>query len=364
MLFSFRSRSEKTIIELSANKYRIIYNFTRHVRFNESEHELFYEQWKNSPTSNTNNAVLTKIDDNLMLINAPFATMLEASRELASKADPQTKPMLFGAANRLAEKFNETLVMNMTARQALMGRKLTFVEKARKMIETFGIENKLPNVLDNDIFGYVAIQNGTQNGPYEIYTGYQASMSSLGDIISYQGKRRYTEYRGKCNRLQASAGELRPIPIIENQVLEMSVPGFCRILHLYPTGIRKLREGLAIAYTHHINDFKNHTYNRDNECFCVNGTVDNYCSLNGALELAPCSYYSPIVLTTNTIEPDPKITSSIADYEPELLISDVDSVPKADNQAQLLILKRIGVPVKGDLTYTLFGKVTRDSKFR
>lgn len=362
---TFRSRAEKTIIELSANKYRIIYNLTRRIHFNESEHELSYEQWKNSPiSSNTNNAVLTKIDDTLTLVNAAYATMVEASRELASKSDPQTKPMLIGAANRLAEKFNETLVMNITARQALMGRKLLFVEKARKMIETFGMENKLPNVLDNDIFGYVALQNGTKSGPYEIYTGYQASMSSLGDIISYQGKRRYTEYRGKCNRLQASAGELRPMPIIETQTLEMSVPGFCRILHLHPTGVRKLREGVAIAYIHHINDFKNFTYNRDNECFCVNGTVDNYCSLNGALELAPCSYYSPIVLTTNIIEPDPRITSSIGDYEPELLLSDVDSVPKADNQAQLLILRRLGVPVKADITYTLFGKVIRDPKFR
>lgn len=335
--------------------------------FNESEHELSYEGWKNSFTtlnSNNGGSILTKIDDNLTVLNAAYATMVEASRELASKVDQQTNQMLIASSNRLAEKFNETLILNITARQALMGRKLVFVEKARRMIETFGIDQKLPNVLDNDIFGYVALMNETKFGPYEIYTGYQASMSSLGDLISYQGKRRFSEYRGKCNRLQASAGELRPMPIMDGQILEMSVPGFCRIIRLVPTGLKKLREGMAISYTHHTGDFKNSTYNPDNECFCVNGTVDNYCSLNGAIELAPCSYYSPVVLTTNVIEPDPRITNSIADFESELLLSDVDSVAKADNQAQLLILKRIGIPVKADITYTMFGKVIKDPKFR
>lgn len=307
---------------------------------------------------------MTKIDDNLTLLNAAFATIAEASRELASKGDEESNRMLFASSNRLTEKFNETLLLNITARQALLGRKLMFVQKARKMIETFGIDQKIPNIGNNDTFGYVAILNNTLFGPYEIYTGYHESMSSLGDIISYQGKRRYSEYRGKCNRLQASAGELRPMPILDGQILEMSTPGFCRTVRLAPTGWRKLREGVAISYTHHINDFKNSSYNPDNECFCVNGTADNYCSLNGALEIAPCSYYSPIVVTTSIIEPDPRITTSIADFEPELLISDIDSVPKADSQAQLLILRRIGVPVKADLTYTLFAKVIRDPKFR
>lgn len=333
------------------------------MHFNELEHELAYEQWKKSLATN-GNSIMTKMDDNLLLLNPVYATVVEATREMAHKMDPEMKPMVIGSANRLTEKFNETLIVNITARQSLMGRKLVFINKARKMIETFGLSDNLPDVLKGDVFGFVAVVNGTWFGPYEIYTGYQASMSSLGDLISYQGKRRLKEYRGKCNRLQASVGELRPMPISEGQSLEMFVPSFCRILKLQATGVRKLREGLAVSYIHHTHDFKNATFNHDNECYCVNGTIDNYCSLNGAIELAPCSYYLPLVLTTNIIEPDPRMTGSIEDYDPELLSSDVDSIPKADNLAQLLILKRIGIPVRADITYTLFIRVVRDTKFR
>lgn len=305
-----------------------------------------------------------KLDQPIVVLNPVYVSLMEATREMAGKLDNGTALMITSSANRLAERFNETLFLNSTARISLLGRKIQMIQTARKLITTFGIDAQLPHVLDNDIFGFVSALNDTPTGPYEIYTGYQVTMPSLGDLISYQGKRRLSEYKGKCNRMQASVGELRPMPIGDDQMLEIYMPHLCRIIRLRPTGIKKLREGLAISYVHAYEDFLSADKNPDKKCFCVNGTVDNYCSLNGAIELAPCSYYSPLVLTTSNIEPDTKLTNSLADYDPELLASDVEHLPAPSKTAQLLILKRIGVPVKADLTYTLFMKVKRDTHYR
>lgn len=275
------------------------------------------------------------------------------------------------------EKFNETLFLNLTARQALLGRHVPFLSKVKKMIATFGLDINLPEVLDGDIFGYLALQNNTNSGPFEIYTGYQASMPALGDLISYKGKRRGTEFQGKCNRIQTSIGELRPMPIMSDQILEIWQPQLCRILRLQPNKEKLMREGMAIAYSFAEKDFMSGLDNPDNSCYCINRTttmsqannnnnnlIDNYCSLNGALELAPCSYYSPILLTVNNIEPDQRITDSIGNWEPEMRDSQVELLKGPDKMSQFLILKRIGVPISGDITLTLFMKVVRDPSFK
>lgn len=236
------------------------------------------------------------------------------------------------------------------------------------MLDTFGIEGEaaagMASLPADNVFGYLAVMNNTWMGPYEVYTGYQASMPSLGDLISFKGKRRLTEFRGRCNRLQASAGELRPMPLEADKRLEMFQPNFCRIVHLRPTGQRKLREGLAYSYVFAEEDLLSARLNPDNLCYCLNRTADDYCSLNGVLELAPCSSFSPLILAMSHIEIDPNITSSLNNWDSELIESSLELQPPPDNKAQLLILKRIGVPIHLDLTYVLFMRVKRDSQFR
>lgn len=278
--------------------------------------------------------------------------------------DPEVRGSAIAGVNRMAERFNETLFRITTAREALVGRRVVMVEKAKKMAETFGFALKIPEVLPTQIFGYVALQNSTLSGPFEIYTGFQATMSSLGDVISYKGKRRMTEFKGKCNRLQASAGELRPMPIGAQQNLEMFAPQFCRIIHLKPTGTRVLREGQAVSYIIAPEDFSSAKSNVDNQCFCVNGTRDDYCSLDGAIELAPCSYFSPIVVTMPHIMPDSRITDSIDEFDSELLDSNIETRAPVNKTSQLLILRRLGIPFQADITLTLFMKVIRDPSFR
>lgn len=277
--------------------------------------------------------------------------------------DAQGRSMVASSINRLTELYNETLFINTTARLALLGRQVSIVEKMRKMAQTFGLGSKVPEMLPDKKFGYVALSNNTPLGPFEIYTGYQETAKSLGELISYKGKRRLSYYDGRCNRLQASVGELRPMPIDGTQKLEMFAPSFCRIVHLRPTGIHKIREGLAINYVMADEDFMSAEMNPDNRCFCINGTQDNYCSLNGALELAPCLYNSPIVITTKNIPLDRKITSSIQNWDPDLVQSELDSMPTNDS-IQVMILKRMGVPFFVDITVTMFMKIIRDPQFK
>lgn len=337
---------EKRIIELSPNKLRLIYNSTRYLYLNESE------------------SLEGQLDEPLRLLNPIYVSLMEAVREQTGKLEQSQRTMLVGSANRLAERTNETLIIRGTPRSALLGRKVHLMEKARKMVEAFGIDAKFPPAPPGDIFGFVAVANATWSGPMEIYTGYQVSMPALGNIISYQGKRRLPEYQGKCSRLQASAGELRPMPLDPSQELEIFMPNFCRIVHLVPTGTRKMREGTGISYIINPDDLLSADSNPDNRCYCVNGTSDNYCSLNGVIELAPCTYYSPMVVSVGGIEPDSRVKNSIADWDPELISTDLEILPPQDSSAQLTLLKRIGVPVKADITMTLFMKVTRDPNFR
>lgn len=129
-----------------------------------------------------------------------------------------------------------------------MGRKILLLDRVRKMAETFEMKLDMPEPPPNDTIGYVFSYNGTWQGPYEIWTGYKSSRTSLGDIVSYEGKKRLPWYPDKCSRLQTSVGELRPMPIRDKQRLEMFIPTLCRIVSLDPVSKRKRREGEVIKY--------------------------------------------------------------------------------------------------------------------
>lgn len=306
-------------------------------------------------------------DRPISLVNPVYSALVAGTRQASQQvADPQTRLMISASANRLAEYFNETLFLNTTAAEALLGRRLPMLEKVRKLIETFELKLNLPANLmpEGQLFGYVAMLNNTASGPFEIYSGYQASQDSLGDLISHQGKRRLTEYRGKCNRLQASAGELRPMPLNPEQNLEMFQPNFCRIVHLEPTGLRKLREGLAIAYRIAPKDLASAHKNPDNSCFCQNQTKEDFCSLDGTFELGPCTFGVPLVVSLHGVPLDETITSSISNWDNELLEPSLELLERPDPNSQLLLLKRLGIPARIDLTATLFMKVIRDSAFK
>lgn len=331
------------MLETSANKLRLFYNSTRFYYLNESSPDL---------------------DQPLQLLNPIYATLAENIRATSGELDKQNLQMLISSVNRLAERFNESLLTNQTAREALVGRRCLLIEKARKLASTFGFDPKIPPELNADRFGYVGLVNASWLGPFEIYTGYQISQPSLGELISFKGRRRMVEFEGRCNRLQSSAGELRPMPLKDRQVLEMFSPSLCRIVRLLPTGERKQREGQTVSYAFAADDFASAQKNPENQCFCINSTADNYCSLSGVVELAPCSYYSPIVVNMAGLELDKRITDSIANWDSELVSSELESIGKPDLSCQLLLQKRVAIPIRGDITVTIFMKVQRDAQFR
>lgn len=334
---------------MSPNKYRLTYNATRHIKLNDS-----FADSSGAP-----------IDQPLSLLNIVYASLIAGAKENAKDMDAQTQAVLFGTVNKLAERYNETLMMKMSAREALLGRAAPIINRLRRIADTFGVEAQVPHVNpETNMFGVVTVMNGTWQGPFEIYTGYQATASSLGDLISYQGKRRLTYFSGRCNRLQTSAGELRPIPIGSEQVLEMYQPSFCRAIHLKPVGVRKLREGLAIGYVVAPDDLLAANLNPDNRCFCVNGTSDDYCSLSGVIQLAPCVNFAPLIVALNSVPLDRKMADSIQDFDEDLLRDDVDHLTHAISPAQFVVLRRLGLTIEADLTVTLFVKVERDARFR
>lgn len=293
----------------SDNKFRVTYNSTRYYRFED----------KISPS----------IDEKLMLVNPVYASMVGALKAYGFKQTAmqlssngtngttnQQLEMIYGAANRLTEKFNESLIRPTTPREALLGRKIILLEKVRRMAETFEMKVDMPPPPANDTIGYVSSYNGTWQGPYEIWTGYKSSRTSLGDIVSWEGKKRLPWYPDKCGRLQSSAGELRPMPIKDKQKLEMFVPALCRVIQLEPVSKRMRAEGEVIKFNISPESFSNRTKNPENSCFCtkVNPKFD-HCSLNGAVEVAPCFLEMPMVVTTAGIEMDPRISETIDNWD-------------------------------------------------
>jgi hypothetical protein len=349
---------EKRIVGLSANKFRITYNTTRSMRLNESySSEL--------------------LDRPVTLPNPYYMSILEGIRVNAAQLDAQMRAVSYGTINKLTDRFNESILQwNTTARLALMGRPMPIVAKLVKLAETMGMENRMPKLGGSGKYGYAALMNESLDGPFEIYTGYKETARSLGELISYKGKRRLNYYDGKCNRMQASAGELRPMPIDPEKRLEMFQPAFCRIIHLEPTGQQKLREGLAVSYALVADDFASALNNPDNRCFCVNSSGpaspadnnrldDNHCSLDGVIDLGPCSYGAPLLLAPSSVQLDSRIINSLAsDFDPELLHGEVNEIDLADDKSQVVILKRVGVPIRADITMTIFLRVVRDPAFR
>ena len=268
-------------------------------------------------------------------------------------------------------------IVRTTARQALLGRPMPIIAKLAKMAETMGMNERMPEQSSSGKYGYVNLMNNTLNGPFEIYTGYQETARSLGELISYKGKRRLNYYDGKCNRMQASVGELRPMPIDAEKRLEMFQPMFCRIIHLEPTGQHKLREGVAVSYAMVADDFASAATNPDNRCFCVNSSGptsaalennrldDNHCSLDGVIDLGPCSFGAPLLLAPSSVQLDSRIINSLGnEFDPELLHGEVNEIDLADDKSQVVILKRVGLPIRADITFTLFMRLVRDPAFR
>lgn len=334
---------EKRIIELSKNKYRITYNQTRIYSLNSS-------------------TVGANFDAPMVGLNAILPSVIGAVSERSRGMEQQQAAVFVTTAVRLAEKFNETLLRNTTAREILVGRKSVFLDRMGKLAATMGedLGDRFPK---NGVFGLIASQNGTLTGPMEVYTGYGETSSLLGNVIAFQAKQRSAHYSGPCGRIQSSAGELRPIPLDFNQSLELFRPEVGRVLHLRPTGVQKMREGLGICYVFDEMDFSSPLASNDPKrtCYCVNRTNDNYCSLNGVIEMGPVQSFAPLIFSLNTLEPDRRIRDSIANWDPDLINSHVDSIADGNKSCQLVILKMLGIPIQVEMTAILYVKVERNN---
>lgn len=337
---------EKRIVEISKNNYRIAYNNTRIFKFNQS-------------------SVGDNFDEPMYGLNALLPSVLDGVTERVKSMDAQQAMMLSMSAIKMAEKFNETLLLRTTPRELLLGRKSVFLQKALKLAQTFsgGESTPMDSLPTDGTFGLVKNQNDTLFGPIEVYSGHGETVDSLGNIIRVQGRQRSPYYsEGACSRIQVSAGELRPFPIALNQTLELYRPEFGRVLHLRPTGVHKIREGTGLSYVFDEADFKAPFGDPRRDCYCLNATVGNYCSLNGAIELGPAASYAPIIFTIPSVEPDPAIRQSIANWSPELFDNHVNSVPDSDKTCHFLILRALGIPIKADFTAILYMRVARTNR--
>lgn len=332
---------EKKIIELSSNKYRLTYNASRTFFHNES--------------------TFGKEDTPITILNPIIPPIIENIKATMGDMDAQSLKTTYTTIGKMITKYNETLLISTTPREILLGRKSLFFKKIGILARTFGVE--IPNNL-NGTFGFIAVQNGTMTGPYEIYTGYRETVGSLGELVSYQGRQRSNIFKGKCSKIQYSLGELRPSPLKINQTLDFYRPEFGRLLHWRPTGTRRSREGLLISYIFDENDLKSPMNDPERNCYCLNTSVDNYCSLDGVLEVAPVSQFAPILVHFNHVELDPRITDSIANWDDSLTNSNIEAEQEVDKLAQFLVLKSLGLPIQLDFTVVLFMKVTREPMFK
>lgn len=145
------------------------------------------------------------------------------------------------------------------------------------LLTTFGPLLNAEMLSQGGHFGYMNARNGSQDGAYEINTGYD-DISKLNTINRYNGKTKLSywnqHHAGHCNSLEgASTGEMfPPINEVQNSFIKLFQPDLCRVWRLnYESKFEQQSTGLTLSRFVATRDiFRNSTDLPENSCFFNN----------------------------------------------------------------------------------------------
>lgn len=175
------------------------------------------------------------LDESFWMLNPIVPGVLKTVRSMVIDRVPfqrVTEPVVFNSVNVLLDNFDERLLVKTTPRKLLEGRKVEMLELLIALADRFGLKSLLPPGPPNNIFGLAYVQNETTDH-LEIWTGVEAP-EKFGDVHSWRGKTSMDIWKGKCNTIRGTNGELHKPLIQKGKPLKIFLPQLCRSLNLDP----------------------------------------------------------------------------------------------------------------------------------
>lgn len=177
------------------------------------------------------------------------------------------EPIVFNSVNVFLDQFKETVTIKRSAREFLEGTKVNILEFLVNLAGQFGLTTLLPATPPNNIFGIAYAQNETVDGA-EIWTGIGDSSSRFAEVISWHGNKVLPYWKGRCNKIEGTNGELYKPFIKEGKPIKIFLGPTCRSLWLEPLGgLQKLKNGMfAYEFSIASRNFQSPKNNPANEC--------------------------------------------------------------------------------------------------
>jgi len=225
-------------------------------------------------------------DDRVNIINVPYLSVVSVLREeLGASLAAFVANSILGS---------ETLIR----RNVKVG-ELTFAGfDVRLYTDTLG--PFLPEEFEGGKFGLYRLNNGTDDGLYEIHTGVGNS-AHFGEVLTYNGKKSVDDWWGDtyCAAINGTDGSLFPPFVEKSWTMYIFTTDLCRTVFLEFTeeierlGIKGYRfvapEAMLAAPSH----------NPDNACFCLeDDPMSPRCGEGGIINIKSCKGGAPIVMST------------------------------------------------------------------
>lgn len=177
------------------------------------------------------------------------------------------EPIVFNSVNIFLDRFSERAIVHRTPRELLEGTKIDMLEFLTNLANQFGLGALVPPGPPNNIFGIAYVQNETVDNS-EIWTGVGATQSRFAEVISWHGHKTLPYWKGKCNRIEGTNGELYKPFIKPGKPIKIFLGQTCRSLWLDPVGdMVTLANGMyAYQYSLSQRNFQAPVNNGANDC--------------------------------------------------------------------------------------------------
>ncbi|KAI9565812.1 hypothetical protein GHT06_009607 [Daphnia sinensis] len=305
--------------------------------------------------------VETSLDADIITVNPVYFTLASL---ITDYAPPESVVALSTAMHRLLNDAGEHPFMKRKVREILFeGWSLQpYIDILIMLSELAGIT--LPELPEDPRFGYFYGVNGTNQGEFKIESGANG-LDKLGLIRTWKGEDSLSYWKDPyCDMINGTDGAIYPPVVDVNERIYIFVTDLCR--SIYTTYERDI-ETMGIN-THRFTvppevfDDKN----PDNFCYCRDHSIDpDLCFSAGLLDLRPCQFGAPVVLSTpHFYLGDPKYSNAFTGLKPvkEWHETNIDLEPLTavpvfiSERIQINIdVRRYGVPSRFlDINNTVF----------
>lgn len=192
------------------------------------------------------------MDEKFWMLNPIIPSTLKSVRSMVIDRIPfqrVSEPIVFNAVNVLLDNFKERLIQKRSPRELLNGRKVELLQSLTDLADRFGLKSLIPPGPPENTFGLAHFQNETVD-VIELWTGVGDS-KRFGDVYKWKGRDRMNVWKGKCNEINGTNGELYKPFVEKGKPLKIFLSQLCRTFHLDPVSqdVVTIQDGLeALEY--------------------------------------------------------------------------------------------------------------------